>query len=73
MWVATHELGMSLEMDSVDEIIDYQTAEADKSVLLNYSSDIHRYRTYYLKNLRMDWEWVDSSKKGKPFVLLKRR
>lgn len=59
--------------DCVDRIVDYQTPEADKSILLSHETDIQTYRVYYLKHLRDEWEWVDDSKQGTPFVMLKRR
>lgn len=60
-------------VDGVDEVIDYQSNDADKSVLMKGEYGVQQFRVHYLNYLRDSWEWVDDSKKGKPFVLLKRR
>jgi len=61
------------DVDPVDRVIEYQSPSADVSVLMKDGYGTQNFRVYYLKQLREDWEWVDNSEKGKPFVLLKRR
>jgi hypothetical protein len=76
MVIGVHEFCMLsdvTELDCVDEIIDYQSNAADKSVLLKDNYRTQRFRPYYLRNLRFEWEWVDDSDTGKAFVLLKAR
>jgi hypothetical protein len=77
MCVATHGLGMKcpseLEHETIDGIVEYKTERADWSVLFDAEYQVQDYRHYYLKNLRWDWEYVESSLAGKPFILLKRR
>jgi len=61
------------DLPGIERIVDYQTPEADKSVILTEEYVMQSFRYEYLQNLRDEWEWVDSSKEGKPFVLLKAR
>lgn len=63
-----------LELEEmVDRVVEYQTPEADFSVITSDWGSVKNIRVFYLKNLREDWEWVDSSSKGVGFVMLKRR
>jgi hypothetical protein len=60
-------------LDYVKRTHDYQTPEADISVELARKNGVSKFRVYYLKNLRDEFEWVDSWKTGAPCVLLKAR
>jgi hypothetical protein len=62
-----------LQHETVDEIKEYQTNRADWSILFDAKWQVQDYRYYYLKNLRWDWEYVESCLTGKPFILLKGR
>jgi len=57
----------------VERVVEYQSNYADKSVILDGEYAIKPLRVEYLKNYRFEWEWVESSTNGKPYVLLKRR
>lgn len=52
------DLDPLLDKDGVDEIVDYQTPFATKSIILNRKM-AQAIRVFYLQNLREDWEWVD--------------
>lgn len=60
-------------VDCVDRVVEYQTNEADYSVILKDVYRTQRFRHYYLKNLRFDWEWVDDNDTGVSNIMLKRR
>ena len=71
--MATKNIGGMDSISGVDEIVEYQGNYGDFSLLLDHKNTIGEVRVHYLKNLREDWEWVESSSAGKPFVILKRR
>jgi hypothetical protein len=58
--------------DEVDDVLAYQGQYADKSIVLA-EHFIQTLRANYLRELRDDFEWVESNTTGQPFVLLKRR
>lgn len=62
-----------LNTEFVDTVVEYQSTAADYSAILKDEYRTQKYRVYYLKNLREEWEWVDNSDDGVSFVLLKRR
>lgn len=57
----------------VDRVVEYQTNEADYSVILEDGYKCQNFRVFYLKNLRSDWEWVDNNDTGVSNIMLKRR
>jgi hypothetical protein len=61
------------DLPGIERIEDYQSDYADKSIILTEDYVMQSFRYEYLQNLRNEWEWVESSNEGKPFVLLKRR
>lgn len=67
------ELNPLASMNGVSDIIEYQSPDADVSVLLADGATSQQVRVFYLKNLREDWEWVSHTDDGIGFVLLKRR
>jgi len=62
----------ALEKINVKEVLDYQGPRADRTFVLEHSSDVQRLRTHYLRNKRDEWEWVDSnSDEPNPYVQIK--
>lgn len=61
------------EQEAVEKVVQYQGTYADYSILLERDNAVQEVRVFYLKDLRETWEWVESNKNGKPFVLLKKR
>jgi len=61
------------ELPGIERVVEYETNYADKSVILTDDYVLQSFRYEYLQNLRDEWEWVESSTEGTPFVLLKRR
>lgn len=63
-----------LENINVKEILNYQGPRADTTFVLGHSSDVQRLRTFYLRNKRDEWEWVDSnSAEPNPYVQIKEK
>jgi len=64
----------SIDQLSVKEELDYEGARADKTYVLEHSYDVQRFRVYWLKNKRDEWEWVEAnSDEPNPYVIIKNK